>query len=52
MEETYISKPTECSNCGDDQKPQKIPKGLTVKEWLSHKECPNCGCRTLKEKDY
>ena len=44
--ETYEVK-TICENCGA-QYAFDIPKGQTVKGFLSFQECPNCGCGELK----
>lgn len=45
-EETYKIE-VECENCGYKGSDEK-PKGSTIK--TIPRECPNCGCETLKEK--
>lgn len=52
-DETYgIS--VECSNCGYGHaeffdRVTEIPKGVTIADYLRHKECPRCGCHTLRK---
>ena len=43
-----------CSNCGygksTDGYITKIPKEITVNNFLRSEMCPNCGCNNLSEK--
>lgn len=41
----YIS--ANCYNCGYYVDILLIPKGVTIRDFLTSKECPRCGCKDL-----
>lgn len=36
-----------CSNCNEEQT-VKIKKGILITTFVVGKECPNCGCQTMR----
>jgi hypothetical protein len=39
-----------CENCGEDTD-LEVPKGIKVKDYISHSKCEHCDCQTLVKSD-